>query len=34
VYALIFYVLLARRGDDAFTIGALFGSRRAVDYRR
>jgi thiosulfate dehydrogenase [quinone] large subunit len=34
VYALIFYVLLARRGDDAFTVGSLFGSRRAVDHRR
>ena len=26
-YAIVFYILLARRGDDAFTAGSLFGSR-------
>jgi thiosulfate dehydrogenase [quinone] large subunit len=34
VYALIYYLLLTRRGDDAFTLGSVFGSRRAVDPRR
>jgi thiosulfate dehydrogenase [quinone] large subunit len=28
VYAVIYYLLLTRRGDDAFTVGSLFGSRR------
>jgi thiosulfate dehydrogenase [quinone] large subunit len=31
VYSVIFYVLLARRGDDAFTIGSLLGQARRVD---